>query len=90
MQSFSECNSRSACIPRDRANNGGGSRKRLLLTFLLVRSGRALAQQPITPSSATLVAKRRSQSMCKLTFRLNRISLQDRFKKETRCDSMSK
>jgi hypothetical protein len=89
MQSFSECNSRSTFFPMDRANNGGGSRKRLLLTFLLVWSGRALAQQPINLSSAMLVAKRRSQSMCKLTFRPNQISFQNSFKKEARCDRMS-
>jgi len=89
MQSFSECNSRSTFFPRDRANNGGGSRKRLLSTFLLVRSGRALAQQPMTLPSATLVAKRCSQSTCQLTFRPNQISLQNSFKKEARCDRMS-
>jgi hypothetical protein len=89
MPSFSECNSRSAFSSRDRANNGGGSRKRLLLTFLLVWSGSALAQRPIILSSATLVAKRRSQSTRKLIFRPNRISLQSSSKKESRCDRMS-
>jgi hypothetical protein len=89
MPSFSECNSRSTSIPSDRANNGGGSRKRLLWTFLLVWSGSAPAQRPIILSSVTLAAKRRSQCTRKLTFKPNRISWQNSFKKEARCDSMS-
>ena len=89
MQSFSECNSRSVFASRDRAITGGGSRKRLQLTFLLVWSGSTLAQQPIILSSAkTFAAGVRCKSARKLT--LGPIEYHcNSFKKELKCGSIS-